>query len=94
MLDSAHASVQAAWASLLQGLGWQVWIERSFSYYGERGRIDLFCWHEGARIALVIEVKTELADAQALLGGLDVKTRLADRIARGLGSVSRPCRYR
>lgn len=85
MLDSTHASVQAAWASLLRSLGWQVWIERSFSHYGERGRIDLFCWHEGTRIALIIEVKTELADAQALLGGLDVKTRLADSIARGLG---------
>jgi len=85
MLDSAHASVQAAWASLLRGLGWQVWIERTFSHYGERGRIDLFCWHAAFRIALVIEVKTELADAQALLGGLDMKTRLAAPIARGLG---------
>jgi hypothetical protein len=62
-----------------------VWVERSYSIYGERGRVDLLGWHAATRTMLVIELKTELADAQALLGTLDAKARLAPTIARELG---------
>jgi hypothetical protein len=61
------------------------WVEHSYSVFGERGRIDLLAWHNRTRTMLVIELKTEMGDAQALLGTLDVKTRLAPTIARELG---------
>jgi hypothetical protein len=60
-------------------------VEVSFNRYGERGRIDLLALDPEAAILLVIEVKTDLADAQALLGAMDMRVRLAPTIARGLG---------
>jgi len=90
-LDRGHAAAQAGWAALLRRLGWVVWVERSFSRFGERGRIDLFGWHPATRVALIIELKTELADAQGLFGTLDVRTRLAATVAQELG-LGRPTR--
>ena len=83
--DERHAALQSAWKRRLERWGWAVWVELSFNNYGERGRVDLFGWHPVRRVLLVIEVKSELDDVQALLGGLDVKRRAAPRIARGLG---------
>lgn len=83
--DAAHAGLQAAWKRRLELWGWQVWIEHSFNHYGERGRIDILAWHPIYRVLLVVEIKSELADAQGLLGGLDVKARVAPVVARGLG---------
>jgi transcriptional regulator with XRE-family HTH domain len=85
LLDAGHAALQATWTDRLQKRAWVVWVERSYSIYGERGRIDLLAWHAATRTMLVIELKTELADAQALLGTLDAKARLAPVIARELG---------
>jgi transcriptional regulator with XRE-family HTH domain len=85
LLDAGHAALQATWTDRLRKRRWAVWVERSFSIYGERGRIDLLGWHAATRTMLVVELKTELADAQALLGTLDVKVRLAPIIARELG---------
>jgi transcriptional regulator with XRE-family HTH domain len=85
LLDAGHAALQATWTDRLQNRGWAVWAERSYSIYGERGRIDLLGWHAATRTMLVIELKTELADAQSLLGSLDAKARLAGSIARELG---------
>lgn len=85
LLDEGHATLQAAWAARLRAWGWLVEVEVSFSRYGERGRIDLLAWHPEQRVLLVIEIKTEVADAQALLGGLDAKTRLAPGPAAGQG---------
>ena len=66
-------------------LGWDVWVEASFNRYGDRGRIDLLAWHDAAQVLLVVEIKTEIADAQGLLGGLDVKVRNGRFLARDLG---------
>jgi hypothetical protein len=85
MLDSAHAALQAAVKRHLERWGWAVRVEVSFSQYGERGRIDLMAWHPITRNALVIEIKTDLVDVQALLGSQDVKTRLARQIAARIG---------
>ena len=60
-------------------------MEVSFNHYGDRGRIDLLAWQPVQNIMLVVEVKSELEDAQALLGGLDVKSRVAPMLARRLG---------
>ena len=71
------------------GLGWQVSPEVSFSYYGERGVIDLLAWHAPTGTLLVVEVKIDIVDAQELLGTLDRKTRLARRVARDRGLAPR-----
>ena len=80
---SALADHLAAWIGGLSG--WIVRPEVSFSEFGERGVVDLLCWHATTRSLLVIEVKTELLEFGALLGKLDAKERLAPVIARRLG---------
>lgn len=85
MLDARHAQLQSGTKRRLEAWSWELRAEVSFNRYGERGRIDLFAWHPASRSVAVIEVKTELVDAQALLGAMDVRTRLAPGIARGLG---------
>ncbi len=76
--------MEAAWKDRLERWGWIVMAEVSYSRYGERGRIDLLAWHPRLRILIVVEVKTEIVDVQALLGGLDAKTRLGSSVARDL----------
>ena len=85
LVDAGHAALQAATARRLEASGWQLRVEVSFSRYGERGRIDLLAWKPSLATLLVIEIKTELADVQALLGAMDVRVRLAPLIARELG---------
>jgi hypothetical protein len=85
LLDHVHASLQAAWVDRLRRREWRTWVERSYSIYGERGRIDILSYHPAGRTLLVIEIKSELADAQSLLGTLDAKVRLAPSVARALG---------
>jgi transcriptional regulator with XRE-family HTH domain len=64
---------------------WVVAPEVSFSIYGERGIIDMLAWNAAARAVLVVELKTEIADVNALLGTLDRKRRLARQISREHG---------
>jgi transcriptional regulator with XRE-family HTH domain len=85
LLDEGHATLQAAWKGRLEAWDWAVVAEASFNQYGDRGRIDLLAWHPVAQRLAVIEIKTELADAQNLLGALDVKVRVAPRVANSLG---------
>jgi transcriptional regulator with XRE-family HTH domain len=86
--DDRHAGLEAAWKDRLERWGWTVVAEVSYSRYGERGRIDLLAWQPRLRILVVIEVKSEIVDVQALLGGLDAKARLGASVARetGLGT--------
>ena len=81
LMDEGHAMVLGAVAEELRKLGWLVEIEVTYSEFGERGSFDLLAFHALARILLVIEIKTDLASAEAVLRKLDEKTRLADRIA-------------
>ena len=85
LLDEAHARLAAAWKARLEAWGWLVRAEVSFSRYGERGRIDLFCWYPPLHLMVVIEIKTDLVEAHDLLGLLDVKKRLAPLIGADLG---------
>ena len=85
MLDEAHAALGGAVKRRLERWGWLVRVEVSFSRYGERGRVDLLAFHPGTGTLVVIELKTDLVDVQALLGSLDVKTRLARGIAERFG---------
>jgi transcriptional regulator with XRE-family HTH domain len=85
LLDAGHSTVASAVKRRLERWGWRVRVEVSFSRFGERGRIDLLAFQPERRILLVIEVKTELVDVQALLGSLDQKTRLATTVAQPFG---------
>ena len=85
LLDAAHASVGASVKRRLERWGWRVRVEVSYNRFGERGRIDLLAFQPATRTLLVIEIKTDLVDVQALLGSLDVKSRLAAGVARDLG---------
>ena len=69
---------------------WIVTPEVSFSIFGERGVIDILAWHPGRRALLVIELKTDLADMNELVGTFDRKRRLAREVAekRGWDPVS------
>jgi transcriptional regulator with XRE-family HTH domain len=64
---------------------WVLAPEVSFSIYGERGVIDILAWHPGCRALLVIELKTDIADVNDLLGTVDRKRRLARQIAAERG---------
>lgn len=81
LLDEDHAALEGRVASLLRRHGWVVWTEVTFAEYGERGSIDVLAWHASTQTLLVIEVKTELTSAEALLRSHDAKVRLAPRIA-------------
>jgi hypothetical protein len=72
---------------ILLGAGWEVRPEVSFSWYGERGVVDLVAWHEQTRTLLLIELKTELVDIGGLLEVTDRRRRLAARIAAPFGWV-------
>lgn len=83
--DDEHAAVAEALKRRLEGLGWAVLVEPSFNDYGDRGRVDLLCWHGASHVLLVVEVKTVVVDVQELHGRLDVKERVARTLAGGQG---------
>lgn len=86
LLSARHSALGESVARFLAGSPpWTVRPEVSFSVYGERGVIDLLAFHPPSGALLVIELKTDIVDANELVGTLDRKTRLAAGIARDLG---------
>ena len=86
LVNARHAALAehlVGWISSFAG--WIVRPEASYSEWGERGVIDLLCWHEPSRSLLVVEIKTELIDFGELLGKLDAKERLAAGVAERFG---------
>jgi len=81
LLDAAHADLVERSARLLRAHGWEVHPEVSFAEYAERGSIDILAWHPGARIVLVIEVKSEITGIEETLRRHDTKVRLAPKVA-------------
>ena len=82
VLDERHAALLGSASKWLLGLGWMVVAEVSYSEWGERGSIDLLCWHAQTASLLVIEVKTELVSVEATLRKHDEKARLGPKLAR------------
>lgn len=76
LLDERHAALVAATIEILRRLGWTIAVEVTYSIYGERGSIDILAVHPGLRIALVVEVKSELTSIEAMGRKLDEKERL------------------
>jgi transcriptional regulator with XRE-family HTH domain len=85
LLDSAHAHLVELTVQMLGGLGWETGVEVSFNRYGDRGAIDILGWQPAARALLVVEVKSVVPDAQAMLSAHDRKARLAQVIGRARG---------
>jgi hypothetical protein len=85
LLDAAHAALVEAIVRMLRERGWEVAVEVSYNVAGERGSIDVLGFHTATSTLLVIEVKSVMPDAQALLFGLDRKARIAPTIAAQRG---------
>lgn len=81
LLDAGHAAIVTTLAADLRELGWLVDVEVTFNNFGDRGSIDLLAYHPATRTLLVIEVKTEIASAEETLRRLDIKVRVAPRLA-------------
>jgi transcriptional regulator with XRE-family HTH domain len=85
--SSRHAAMAEAVTRLLLDAGWEVRPEVSFNHFGERGVVDLVAWHAATRTVLLVELKTELADVNDLLGVTDRRRRLAARIVEPFGWI-------
>ncbi len=86
LLNSRHSALHELVARHFRKLpGWIAEPEVSFAIYGERGVIDILAFHPGRQALLVIELKTDVADVNELVGTIDRKQRLAARVARERG---------
>jgi transcriptional regulator with XRE-family HTH domain len=82
--DADHARLAELLTRRLEEFDWTVVPEVSFNHFGDRGRVDLLAFHPSTQTLLVIEIKTVIAEIQALLGTLHVKERVAPNVARSL----------
>jgi hypothetical protein len=86
LLNAGHSALHESVArAFVRWSGWTCEPEVSFSFFGERGVIDVLAWHAASRCLLVIELKTLIVDVQALVGDVDRKRRLAWKIAQERG---------
>lgn len=87
LLNRGHSALHEAVARRFRDElpAWVLAPEVSFAIYGERGVIDILAWHPGRRALLVIELKTDLADMNELVGTFDRKRRLARTVALDRG---------
>lgn len=85
LLDEGHALLVGAVVERLKRLGWVVEVEVSFNEYGDRGSIDVLAWHPHAHRLAVFEIKSEMGGVDPTLRPLDIKARLAPKIARRFG---------
>jgi transcriptional regulator with XRE-family HTH domain len=83
--SALHDSVAAWFHDALPE--WELAPEVSFSIFGERGVIDIVAWHPARRALLIIELKTDIADVNELVGTFDRKRRLARKIVEERGWV-------
>jgi hypothetical protein len=89
MLGAGHAALHETVARLLRSTPWALAPEVSFAIYGERGVIDILAFHPPTGALLVIELKTDLVDVQALVGAVDRYRRLATVVASQRGLEAR-----
>lgn len=86
LLNSRHSAFHEQVARLFHDLpDWIAEPEVSFAIYSERGIIDILAWHPRRRMLLVIELKTDIADVNELVGTIDKKRRLAPQVAAERG---------
>jgi hypothetical protein len=87
LLNAGHSALHESVARMFRDElpAWILAPEVSFAIFAERGVIDILAWHPGRRALLVIELKTDLADMNELMGTLDRKRRLARQVALARG---------
>ena len=86
LLNSGHSQLHELIGEMFDQLPeWVRSVEVSFAIHTERGLIDVLAFHPPTGSLLVIELKTEIVDVQDLVGRVDIKSRLALRIARDRG---------
>jgi transcriptional regulator with XRE-family HTH domain len=86
LLNARHSALHEEVArSFAERPDWLAEPEVSFAIYSERGVIDILGWHAKRQMLLVIELKTDIADVNELVGTLDRKRRLASQIAHDRG---------
>jgi len=83
--DEAHARCVGYVARRLEQAGWQVAREVPVGGSRWRGFIDVLAFHPGARVLLIIEVKTEIADVGEIDRQMSSYERDAWSAAHGLG---------
>jgi transcriptional regulator with XRE-family HTH domain len=89
LLNAGHSALHDSVAAWFKEAfpAWELAPEVSFSIHGERGVVDIVAWHPGRRALLMIELKTDIADVNELVGTFDRKRRLAKEIVRERGWV-------
>jgi hypothetical protein len=86
LMNQGHARMHEATIRWLRSIGgWVALPEISFSRDGERGVIDIVAWHAATRSLLIIELKTRLVDLSDLMSSMDIRRRIAPRIAADQG---------
>ena len=81
LLDARHASLSERAIDAFASLSWLVLSEVTFSEFGERGSIDILAGHLETRSVVVGEVKASIGSIEETNRRLDVKERLAPKIA-------------
>jgi hypothetical protein len=81
LFDSRHAGIVEAGLDEIRRYGWKTAGEVTFSEFGERGSIDLMAANDAASAVLVGEAKSEWGSIEETLRRLDIKARLAPKIA-------------
>ena len=85
LTDARHADLVERAIAILEASRWEAVAEVTFDLRGQRGSIDVLGFHPGTGVLLVVEVKSVVPDMQAMLAGLDRKTRLGPEIAHPRG---------
>jgi transcriptional regulator with XRE-family HTH domain len=80
LLDRDHAAIVELLVRELTALVWETIVEFTFNHYGDRGSVDIVGWHPGARVLLLVEVKTLIVDVQELTSVIDRKARVVPRL--------------
>ena len=81
LLDERHAKYIERGVVAYRRRKWEPAVEVSFADYGERGSIDILAAYAKFRAIAVTEVKTEIGSLEETNRVLDVKVRLAPKIA-------------
>jgi hypothetical protein len=81
LLDDRHASYVERGVGAYIRRRWEPAVEVSFADFGERGSIDILAARAAYRAVAVTEVKTDIGSFEEMNRVLDVKERLAPKIA-------------
>jgi transcriptional regulator with XRE-family HTH domain len=82
LVDAAHAALVEIVVGVLRRHRWEVEVEFTFNFFGDRGSVDVLGWNPASRTLLIVEVKARFTDLQAMLVSLARKLRVVPDAAR------------